>query len=72
MGSKVEDGANVCTDENKAYNNLANHNAVNHSAGEYVRYVVHINDMKLFWALLKHGHYDYTIRCRWSTLPIRE
>ena len=55
--SKAEKGAEIYTDENKAYNNLPNPHAVNHSAGEYVRRKMHINGMESFWALLKRGHY---------------
>ena len=53
----IQNGAKIYTDENKAYNNLPNHDTVNHSVGEYVRDAVHTNGMESFWALLKRGHY---------------
>ncbi len=33
------------------------HEAVKHSAGEYVRGQAHTNGIESFWALLKRGHY---------------
>ena len=52
-------GANVYTDNFKAYCGLNgyNHNTVNHSVGEYVRQQVHTNGIESFWALLKRGYY---------------
>ena len=47
------------TDQNQAYSGLVNHESVNHSAGEYVRGMVHINGMESFWAILERG-YDGT------------
>ena len=54
--SHVKQGAKAYTDENKAYNDLENHETVNHSAGEYVRGMAHINSAESFWALLKRGY----------------
>jgi transposase-like protein len=48
----------VATDENQAYNYLdrdIRHEAVKHSAGEYVRGEVHTNNIESFWSLLKRG-----------------
>ena len=53
----VAESATKCTDENPSYGGLSNHETVNHSAGEYVRGMVHINGMESFWALLKRGYY---------------
>ena len=52
-------GANVYTDNFKAYRGLNgyNHSTVNHSVGEYVRQQVHTNGIESFWALLKRGYY---------------
>ncbi len=46
----------VATDENPSYTHLGlPHEAVLHSAGEYVRGKVHTNSIESFWALLKRG-----------------
>jgi transposase-like protein len=48
----------VITDEAKGYYGVSvyrPHEAVNHSAGEYVRGVIHTNSIESFWALLKRG-----------------
>ena len=58
---KVVDKKNVrlvVTDENKDYNYIHKdipHDAVKHSAGEYVRGEVHTNSIESFWSLLKRG-----------------
>jgi len=58
---KVVDRKNVrlvVTDENKDYNYIHKdipHDAVRHSAGEYVRGDVHTNSIESFWSLLKRG-----------------
>lgn len=53
-------GATVYTDEHGAYKGLAatgfNHEAVNHSVGEYVREMASTNGMESFWSMLKRGH----------------
>ena len=52
-------GATVYTDEAAAYNALDpwfDHEAVNHSANEYVRGAAHTNGMESFWSMLKRGY----------------
>ena len=47
------------TDEARAYRGLARdygHEAVNHSAGEYIRGQAGINGMESFWSMLKRAH----------------
>ena len=47
----------VYTDEARAYEGLNRpHEAVKHSAGEYVREMAHTNGMESHWAMLKRGH----------------
>ena len=53
---RSEAGALIYTDTAKAYATLPNHEAVAHSAGEYVRGMVHTNGMESFWANLKRAH----------------
>ncbi len=59
IGENVAQGANVHTDNFKAYKGLTgyNYNTVNHSVVEYVRDKVHTNGIESFWALLKRGYY---------------
>jgi hypothetical protein len=52
----------LCTDEFRSYNRLRyrfNHEAVNHSAGKYVRQdvvgAIHTNTIEGFWSLIKRG-----------------
>ena len=54
----VEAGAKVYTDEAKAYKGMPefDHEAVNHSVGEYVRDMAHTNGMESFWSMLKRAH----------------
>ena len=54
----VEPGATLYTDEAKAYAGMPEfeHEAVNHSAGEYVRDMAHTNGIESFWAMLKRGY----------------
>ena len=56
--SNVEAGNIVYTDEAPAYRYLAgyHHEAVAHSAGEYVRDMAHTNGVESFWALLRRGY----------------
>ena len=59
VAQRTEIGATVYTDEAKAYTALKpwfDHEAVNHSAGEYVRGQAHTNGMESFWSMLKRGY----------------
>ena len=58
IGETVEEGAEVFTDEFKAYSGMENyrHETVRHSMGEYARYDIHTNGIESFWALLKRGY----------------
>ena len=51
----VSADSNVFTDESSIYNRV-DHQAVNHSRGEYVRDDVHTNGIESFWALLKRAY----------------
>ena len=57
--SEFEPGSAVYTDGLKSYSGLSEycHEAVEHSAGEYVRGMAHTNGIESFWALLKRAHY---------------
>lgn len=57
IDTNAEAGATHYTDENAAYRNLPNHEAVRHSVGEYVRGQAHVNGIESFWALLRRGYY---------------
>ena len=48
--------AMVYTDGSSAYKGRANHEAVAHSAGEYVRGKAHTNGVESFWSMLKRAH----------------
>ena len=49
--------ATVYTDEHAAYRTMPfHHEAVTHSAGEYVRGQAHTNSMESFWATFKRAH----------------
>ena len=52
--------AEVYTDGSSAYQGRENHEAVAHSAGEYVKYLdgvaVHTNGVESFWSMLKRAH----------------
>jgi len=54
----VEEGATLYTDEHGAYPGMTeyDHEAVNHSVGEYVRGMAHTNGIESFWAMLKRGY----------------
>jgi transposase-like protein len=53
----TENGAQVYTDKARAYQGLNRpHEAVSHSAKEYVRGMAHTNGIESFWAMLKRGH----------------
>ena len=50
-------GATVYTDEASAYKGVPRaHEAVNHSAGEYVRGMAHSQGIESFWSLMKRGY----------------
>ena len=54
--SRTEPDAIVYTDEARAYVGLRRpHEAVSHSAGEYVRGEAHTNGLESHWAMLKRG-----------------
>ena len=55
---RVEPGATVYTDEAAAYRGMAGyeHEAINHSIGEYVREMAHTQGIESFWAMLKRAH----------------
>lgn len=64
MQGFVKDNVNadsvLYTDYHRSYQGLNGHyqhEAVNHSVGEYVRGQAHTNGIESFWALLKRGHY---------------
>ena len=49
--------AKVFTDDASAYEGLPfDHEAVCHSAGEYVRGMAHTNGIESFWSMLKRGY----------------
>ncbi len=54
------EGAEVVTDEFRAYNGLTaqgyTHKTARHSAGEYVRDMARTNGIESFWSLLKRGY----------------
>jgi transposase-like protein len=58
IAEHVVKGSRIATDEAHAFNGLHGtyrHEAVNHSAKEYVRGPVHTNTIEAFWAWLKRG-----------------
>ena len=55
---RTAETATVYTDESTAYNGLPRkREAVNHSAGEYVRGDATVNGMEGFWSLFKRGYH---------------
>lgn len=58
---RVARGSVVFTDDSGLYRPLGRagyfHQALNHSAGEYVVGVAHTNGIESVWAVLKRGHY---------------
>ena len=56
----TDPAAEVYTDGQTCYKGRPNHQAVAHSAGEYVRYLegatVHTNGVESFWSMLKRAH----------------
>ena len=58
VGQHTAPGAKVYTDESKSYEGMDfDHEAVNHSAGEYVRGMAHTNGIESFWSMLKRGYH---------------
>ena len=54
---RTQEGAQVYTDDASAYRGIARpHEAVRHSAGEYVRHMAHTNGIESFWSMLKRAH----------------
>lgn len=55
----IKRGSVLYTDGHKAYSGLPGyeHEAVEHSEGEYVRGRAHTNSVESFWAVLKRGYY---------------
>ncbi len=69
--SNIAIGATLYTDENRAYWGLEDdydHEAVNHSVGEYVRGQAHTNGLESFWALLKRGYIGTFHHFTWKHL----
>ena len=56
---RAELRAKVYTDDTRAYRGMAgfDHEAVNHSVGEYVRAQAPTNGIESFWAMLKRGYH---------------
>ena len=54
--SRIEDDAEIYTDDYRAYDGLPHHSSVNHSVGEYVDGQVHTQGIESFWAMLKRAH----------------
>lgn len=59
IADRAQEGATVYTDEHKSYQDMTGykHEAVNHSAKEFVRGMAHTNGIESFWSLLKRGYY---------------
>ena len=55
---QTEEGAKVYSDEASAYRNIPkrDHEAVNHSVGQYVKGKAHTNGIESFWATLRRAH----------------
>jgi transposase-like protein/DNA-directed RNA polymerase subunit RPC12/RpoP len=57
--TNVRRGSRISTDGNRAYSDLRpagyRHESVNHSAGEYVRGIHHVNSLENYFAQLKRG-----------------
>ena len=57
IAARAAAGAKVYTDEHSGYAGMRfDHEAVNHSAGEYARYQAHTNGIESFWSALKRAH----------------
>ena len=55
IAENVSEGAEKFTDENRSYQGLYNHKAVNHSLGKWVDKKAHTNGVESFWAMFKKG-----------------
>ena len=56
--SRVEPQSRIYTDGHKGYTGLHEyeHHVVDHSVGEYVNDMVHVNGVESFWAILKRAY----------------
>ena len=54
--SHTDPSATVFTDGASVYKFWFNHESVNHSAGEFVRGIVHTQGVESFWSMLKRAH----------------
>ena len=57
--ANAEFGAKLFTDDASAYDMLYpyyDHEAVNHSVGEYVRGMAHTNGIESFWSMMRRGY----------------
>ncbi|MCY3553758.1 MAG: IS1595 family transposase [Gemmatimonadetes bacterium] len=56
--ARVEPDSTIYTDGHKGYTGLRDykHRTVDHSVGEYVNDMVHVNGVESFWALLKRAY----------------
>ncbi len=58
IADRAAPGSTVYTDEHASYEGMPfEHEAVNHSVGEYVRGQAHTNGMESFWSMLKRGYH---------------
>ena len=55
IAKHVPSGAQKFTDEHSAYKGLHNHEAVQHSIGQWVDGQAHVNGMESFWSMFKRG-----------------
>ena len=55
---RTQPGATVYTDEHAAYRGMPGreHEAINHSVGEFVRDMAHTQGIESFWSMLKRAH----------------
>ena len=53
--ARTADGAKVYSDEHPAYQDIPNHEAVRHSAKQFVSGEAHTNGIESHWAMLKRG-----------------
>lgn len=56
VGENVAPLARVFTDDWPAYRGIPNHDAVRHSAGQYVDGQIHTNGVESFWSMLKRAY----------------